>query len=107
MHFVHEPRVNNLEELAKLRTYATDKGFQEKWRAVKRQKKVQLAAFIKEVSRGLGMLESKVLLMVASRGTGAAGCLHCGGGQMEGGGGAAWCWCWRRGEGGRFLCTAL
>ena len=41
--------MNNLEELTKLRDSAKDKAFQEKWRAVKRQKKVQLAAVIKQV----------------------------------------------------------
>jgi glucan phosphorylase len=41
--------VNNLEELKKLRSFATDKGFQQKWAAVKRAKKVQLAALIKKV----------------------------------------------------------
>mmetsp|Transcript_9136 Transcript_9136/g.24625 ORF Transcript_9136/g.24625 Transcript_9136/m.24625 type:complete len:866 (-) Transcript_9136:323-2920(-) len=41
--------VNNLEELTKLRAFASDKAFQEKWQQVKRQKKVQLAGLIKQM----------------------------------------------------------
>lgn len=42
-------RVNNMERLSELRKFATDKGFQAKWAAVKRQKKAKLAELIKKV----------------------------------------------------------
>lgn len=41
--------INNMEKLKELSKYATDKSFQAKWAAVKRQKKLQLAELVKKV----------------------------------------------------------
>mmetsp|Transcript_11859 Transcript_11859/g.25461 ORF Transcript_11859/g.25461 Transcript_11859/m.25461 type:complete len:871 (-) Transcript_11859:450-3062(-) len=42
--------INDTEMLAELRKYASDKSFQAKWRAVKREKKAKLAELIKKQS---------------------------------------------------------
>ncbi|KAL6765007.1 starch phosphorylase [Haematococcus lacustris] len=45
----HSDWINNMEQLTELRKYASDKSFQAKWSAVKRQKKAQLAQLIKKI----------------------------------------------------------
>lgn len=42
-------RINSAEQLTELRKFASDKSFQAKWAAVKRQKKAKLADLIKKV----------------------------------------------------------
>lgn len=56
LHVIHLLRVNNLDQLKKLRDFADDKGFQEEWRQVKLQKKQQMADYLKKVRAQDGAL---------------------------------------------------